>query len=69
MKINKILQWLCYYSYIIVFTIFIIYLLIYAFILKNSSIIYYKYLLIFLSGILLGYIFADCAHRFLKKQR
>ncbi len=54
------------YSYIIIYGVFLIYLLLYAFWLKDIS-KYYTYLMIFLSGILLGYIIADKAHRYLKK--
>jgi len=64
---KKLFIKLCYYSYIIVFTLFIAYLLIYAFMLKDSPVVYYKYLLIFFAGILLGYIVADSSHRYLKK--
>lgn len=63
---KKIIYNLCYYSYIVVYVVFIIYLIVYSVFLREMS-IYYTYLMIFFSGILLGYIVADKVHRYLKK--
>jgi hypothetical protein len=63
---NKIIYNLCYYSYIVVYVVFIIYLIVYSVFLREMS-IYYTYLMIFCSGILLGYIVADKVHQYLKK--
>jgi len=64
--IKKIIYNLCCYSYVIVYVIFIIYLIVYSVFFWEMS-IYYTYLMIFCSGILLGYIIADKANRYLKK--
>lgn len=69
MKGKKILFKLCYYSYIIIVTLFVTYLLVYTFLLKDAHVIYYKYLLIFLAGILLGYILSDGANTYLRKSK
>jgi len=66
--IKKIIYNLCCYSYIIVYVIFIIYLIMYSIFLREMS-IYYTYLMIFCSGILLGYIVADKANLYLKKNK
>jgi len=64
---KKHLLWLLYYySYNIVIFLFMGYLIFYSVFLRNLS-IYYTYLLLFLGGLLLGYILADKAYRFLKK--
>jgi predicted PurR-regulated permease PerM len=45
----------------------LIYLLLYIFILKYISDTY-TYLMVLIIGIFLGYVFADTAHRYLKKR-
>ena len=64
--IKRIIYTLCYYSYVIVYVVFIIYLIMYSVFLREMS-IYYTYLMILCSGILLGYIIADKVHLYLKK--
>ncbi|MDO9154361.1 MAG: hypothetical protein Q7U47_11795 [Paludibacter sp.] len=63
---KKLLYYIFDYSYIIIKSVFFVYLFLYVFILKEKS-IYYTYLMTFIVGILLGYIIADKAHRYLKK--
>lgn len=57
---------LAYYSYYIVYGLFIIYLPIYAVFLRALS-IYYTYLMIFIGGLFLGYFLSDEVHRYLKR--
>lgn len=65
--IKRILYKILYYSYIIVYATMFIYLFLYIFILKYISTTY-TYLLVLIIGIFLGYVFADTAHRYLKKR-
>ena len=55
-----------YYSYIIIYVVFFSYIILYAFLLKEIS-IYYTYMMFFLTGLMLGYMIADKAHKYLKK--
>lgn len=63
---NKIAFFLSYYSRIIVFITFAVYLTIYSLFLIDLS-LYYTYLMILFSGIQLGYIVAASAYKYLKK--
>jgi hypothetical protein len=55
-----------YNSKILTFWTWSVYLLAYILLLKDKS-IYFTYIMIFLTGILIGYIFADKAHKFLNR--
>jgi len=63
---KKIIYKLVYYSYYIVYGLFILYLPIYAVFLRSLS-IYYTYLMIFIGGLFLGYFFSDEVHRYLRR--
>ena len=63
---TKIIWATLYYSYYIVWGLFIIYLLFFSMFLKGLS-VYYTYVMIFLGGLLLGYYIANTAYRYLKK--
>jgi hypothetical protein len=59
---------LYYYSYIIIYSFFLTYVLVYVFFLKTIS-IYYTYLMILVTGILIGYMIADKAHRYVNNNK
>jgi hypothetical protein len=65
-NIKKIIWLLFYQSYNIVLVGTLGYLFVYSIYLRKQS-IYFTYIMLFLGGLLLGYIFADQAYRFLKK--
>lgn len=66
MNIKKIIWLLFYQSYNIVLVGTMGYLFVYSIYLRTQS-IYFTYIMLFLGGLLLGYIFADQAYRFLKR--
>lgn len=63
---TKIIYKLYYYSYMIIYVLFFTYSFLYAFLLNGLS-KYYTYLLFIFIGLILGYIIADRAHKYLKK--
>jgi hypothetical protein len=63
---KKLIYNLFYYSYHIVYGLFLAYILLYAIFLRSLS-IYYTYLMIFIGGLLLGFIFSEEASKYLKK--
>ena len=64
--IKTIIYKLAYYSYYIVYVLFLTYLPIYAIFLRTLS-IYYTYLMIFVGGLFLGCVLSDEVHRYLKR--
>ncbi len=62
---KRFVQLFFYHSYNIVLFLFLSFFICYSLFLYKKS-IYYTYIMIFLWGLLLGYILADKAHRYLK---